>query len=49
MDTVAILEKLVSFDTTSRNANVALVEWIESWLDMHGVSHTRSHGPEDGK
>jgi len=49
MDTVAILEKLVSFDTTSRNATAPIIEWIESWLDAHAVPHTRSHGPEDGK
>ncbi|WP_438382479.1 acetylornithine deacetylase [Asaia sp. BMEF1] len=49
MDTVAILEKLVAFDTTSRNPNAPLIEWIESWLDAHAVAYTRHHGPEDGK
>ncbi len=28
----AILEKLVSFDTTSRNSNLDLIEWIEAQL-----------------
>lgn len=49
MNTVAILEKLVSFDTTSRNPNVPLIEWVESWLDDHEVPYTRHRGPEDGK
>ncbi len=49
MDTVAILEKLVAFDTTSQNPNAPLIEWIESWLDAHDVAYTRHRGPEDGK
>lgn len=49
MDTVAILEKLVAFDTTSRNPNAPLIEWIEFWLDEHEVPYTRHRGPEDGK
>ncbi|NVN05304.1 acetylornithine deacetylase [Asaia spathodeae] len=49
MDSVAILEKLVAFDTTSQNPNVPLIEWIESWLDAHEVPYSRHRGPEDGK
>jgi acetylornithine deacetylase len=36
-----ILETLVGFDTTSRNSNLALIEWVEAYLDGHGVPHRR--------
>ena len=31
-----ILEALVAFDTTSRLSNLALIEWVEAYLDRHG-------------
>ena len=36
--TVEILGNLVGFDTTSRNSNLALIEWVRDYLDWHGVS-----------
>jgi acetylornithine deacetylase len=36
-----ILETLVGFDTTSRLSNLALIEWVETYLDGHGVPHRR--------
>jgi acetylornithine deacetylase len=36
-----ILAKLVSFDTTSRDPNLALVEWVEGYLDDLGAPHRR--------
>jgi acetylornithine deacetylase len=39
--TRAILDTLVGFDTTSRNSNLALVDWVEAYLDGHGVPHRR--------
>ena len=36
-DIIAILEKLVAFDTTSKNSNLALVEWVRAFLESHGV------------
>jgi acetylornithine deacetylase len=36
-----ILDALVAFDTTSRNSNLALVEWVEAYLDRFGVPHER--------
>jgi len=48
-DSVAILSALVSFDTTSRNSNLPLVEWIEEYLEHHGVRFTRYPGGDDGK
>lgn len=34
---VSILQKLVSFDTTSRHSNLPLIEWIANYLDAHGA------------
>ena len=39
--TLAILKTLVGFDTTSRNSNLALIDWVESYLEGHGVPHRR--------
>jgi acetylornithine deacetylase len=36
-----LLSTLVGFDTTSRLSNLALVEWVEGYLDRHGVAHRR--------
>lgn len=37
----AILDRLIAFDTTSRNSNLALIEWVEAYLAEHGVSSHR--------
>jgi acetylornithine deacetylase len=39
--TTEILEALVGFDSTSRNSNLAIVGWIEAYLDRLGVTHER--------
>ncbi len=36
-----LLGKLVSFDTTSRNSNLPIIDFIEDYLASHGVSATR--------
>jgi acetylornithine deacetylase len=36
-----ILAKLVGFDTTSRDSNLPLIEWVERYLDQYGVAHLR--------
>ncbi len=41
--TIAILEKLVSFDTTSRNSNLALIDWVEAELAAQGLSSVRTY------
>jgi acetylornithine deacetylase len=38
---IGILEALVGFDTTSRNSNLALIAWIERYLDGLNVTHER--------
>jgi len=42
-----ILSTLIGFDTTSRLSNLALIEWVEAYLDRHGVPHRRVPN-EDG-
>ena len=37
--TIQLLESLVSFDTTSRNSNLALIGFIRDYLDSLGVSY----------
>jgi len=36
-----LLTTLVGFDTTSRRSNLALIEWVERYLDGLGVNHRR--------
>jgi acetylornithine deacetylase len=38
---IEILAKLVAFDTTSRDSNLALIEYVEGLLDRLGVAATR--------
>ncbi|WP_304218807.1 acetylornithine deacetylase [Phenylobacterium aquaticum] len=38
---LSLLDTLVGFDTTSRLSNLALIEWVEAYLDDHGVAHRR--------
>ncbi|MGD0107902.1 MAG: acetylornithine deacetylase [Rhodopila sp.] len=39
MTTTDLLERLVAFDTTSRNSNLALIGFIREYLDSFGVSY----------
>ena len=48
-ETRDILEHLVAFDTTSRNSNLALIEWIESFLAARGIATTRAPSPDGAK
>jgi len=36
-----ILDQLIAFDTTSRNSNLALIEWVEAYLSGHGIKSKR--------
>jgi acetylornithine deacetylase len=43
---IELLERLVAFDTTSRNCNLEMVAFIENYLTSHGVhSHRYEHVP----
>ncbi|HEY6441440.1 MAG TPA: acetylornithine deacetylase [Acetobacteraceae bacterium] len=37
--TTELLAKLASFDTTSRNSNLALIAFVRDYLDAHGISY----------
>ncbi|HEY0522568.1 MAG TPA: acetylornithine deacetylase [Stellaceae bacterium] len=37
-DSLAMLRQLVSFDTTSRGSNLALIEFVRDYLDGHGIA-----------
>ena len=47
--TIEILERLVSFDTTSRASNHALIDWVRGYLDGLEVPYTLSHHPSEAK
>ncbi len=38
VSSVEMLRRLVAFDTTSRNSNLALIEYVQSYLESHGVA-----------
>ena len=46
---VEILSALVAFDTTSRNSNLKLIEWIEEYLRGLGVPSERIYDPTGQK
>lgn len=48
-DTRAMLAKLVGFDTTSRNSNLPLIEWVAAYLASHGVRAELIHNRERTK
>ena len=37
--TIALLERLVSFDTTSRNSNLPLISFVRDYLDAQGIPY----------
>lgn len=46
---LAILDSLISFDTTSRNSNLELIVWIEDYLAQYGISATRVSNADGSK
>ena len=47
--TLAILERLVAFDTVSSRSNIELIEWVANRLDDHGIKALIQPGDEPGK
>jgi acetylornithine deacetylase len=37
---LALIRKLVSFDTTSRDSNMALIDWVSAYLGQNGIAAT---------
>lgn len=48
VDSVEMLRRLVAFDTTSRNSNLALIEYVQGYLKGHGIE-SKLVPSEDGK
>jgi len=48
-EVLSILEKLVAFDTTSANSNLALIEWVRAYLAEYGVHATVVPNPGGDK
>ncbi|PXA84641.1 acetylornithine deacetylase [Caulobacter sp. D4A] len=46
---IDILARLVSFDTTSRGSNLALIEWVEAYLSDLGVASRRAPNADGTK
>lgn len=44
-----MLERLVSFDTTSRNSNLALIGFVRDWLDANAIPYRVSTDPSGQK
>ena len=45
----AILDRLVAFPTVSRDSNLALIDWVEGYLDGLGVAAHRVWSPDRSK
>jgi len=48
VDSIEMLRRLVAFDTTSRNSNLALIDYVQGYLKSHGVE-SKLVPNEDGK
>jgi len=46
---VEMIERLVAFDTTSRNSNLALIHFVRDYLARHGVEAELVHNAEQTK
>ena len=38
LDDLALLDRLIGFDTTSVKSNLALIDWVANYLDGHGIA-----------
>jgi acetylornithine deacetylase len=44
-----LLARLIAFDTTSRNSNLALIEWVEAFLAARGIASRRVANADGSK
>ena len=49
MNSQALLAQLIAFDTTSAKSNLALIDFVEGYLDKHGVASQRVYDESQGK
>jgi len=47
--TLEILARLIAFDTTSRNSNLALIAWVEGFLSARGIASKRVANADGSK
>ena len=48
-DPLELMTKLISFPTVSRDTNLPLVDWVEEYLNSHGITCHRYHHPDQPK
>ncbi len=48
-ESMAMIEQLIAFDTTSRESNLGLIEWVRDWLKRQGVESTLVYDAERRK
>ena len=48
-DPIQMIERLVSFDTTSRESNLALIHFVRDYLASHGIESTLIHDATGNK
>lgn len=48
-EALKILDRLVGFDTVSRNSNLALVDYVHGYLEEHGIAHVVLPSPDGTK
>lgn len=48
-ESLEMIEKLISFDTTSRESNLGLIEWVRDWLKPYGIESTLVYDGEKRK
>ena len=49
MNTIELLKKLISFNTVSRESNLALIDFVREYLATHGVESSLTHNDEKTK
>jgi acetylornithine deacetylase len=48
-ETWEIIRRLIAFDTTSRDSNLGLIEWVRDWLRSHGVGSRLTYDAAERK
>jgi len=48
-ETWDLIQRLVGFDTTSRDSNLGLIEWVRDWLKGQGVESRLTYDPSGAK
>ena len=46
---LALMTKLISFPTVSRDSNLPLIDWVEDYLNSHGITCHRFYDDTEGR